>query len=223
MDRRSSWNAHLALNEEITGSSPVRSTRSCGPGEAGAHVGLPIRRRGFDPRGPLRSEVLCWPGTLTLDQGYAGSIPALGASCRGSPTGEAPASKPGQCGFDSRSRHHAFARRVGPRPGTTGAAGSSPAEGSHAVVAQQVARHLAMVKLAGSNPASRSNHRPRQRKGGSGGNRVGHQRRPRPAPPGQSPPRGADADPPASPRSTRAQPDRLIGVYPMPTAVRLVR
>jgi hypothetical protein len=34
-----------------TGSTPVLA--ACGSSEAGAHVGLPNRRRGFDPRDPL--------------------------------------------------------------------------------------------------------------------------------------------------------------------------
>ena len=46
---------------------------------------------------------------------------------------------------------------------------------------------------------------------------TGPQRRPRPAPPGQPPARRADAASARSPRSTRREPDRLIGVYPMPT------
>lgn len=55
MGRRSSRNAHLALNEEITGSSPVRPTQrhQCGRGELGGHASLPNWSSGVGARRPL--------------------------------------------------------------------------------------------------------------------------------------------------------------------------
>ena len=57
--------------------------------------------------------------------------------CPGSPTVEAPGPNPGRCGFESRSGY---------------------AQG-HADVAQLVAHHLAKVRVTGSSPVIRSDHR----------------------------------------------------------------
>src|SRR5436190_2360625 len=57
----------------------------------------------------------------------------------------------------ARGTHAVVAHRVEHGPGTTEVASSSLADGSHAAVAQQAERDVANVEAAGSIPASRSN------------------------------------------------------------------
>jgi hypothetical protein len=151
----------------------------------GQATGLSIRKQGFDS--PTRHAVVAHPverlastqqargsrpryrSTVpgygagvrdrALDAGPAGSIPAPGAPPRWPNRQRRGAQTSVVAGSNPALGTHAFARQVGPRPGTAGEAGSSPAEGSrgHSSVAERrLAEAITRVRssVAAPTPAS---------------------------------------------------------------------
>lgn len=132
MDRRSSWNAHLVLSEEITGSSPVRSTFDL------AVVAHRVELLASNQRDGVRVPAAAPDGDSAngrppgFSPGYGGSTPPSPAHAPVSPTGRGARPKPGRLGVRlphgvprRRSSSGRARSRVRPRY-----AGSSPRDGS---------------------------------------------------------------------------------------------